>query len=394
MVRVGSWMSRLACAGALLGASLTAHAQSTTLVNSGNLVYQGSFKLPTLSGNGFSFGGSAPAYNPANDSLFIMGHVNDQETAEVKIPAIGGTATVLQSLTDAQNGLRSKAGSTDVRVGGNFVYNGTLYSTAFVYYDATNSQTLSHFSRSTSLKSGTATGPWRVGSMGAGFYSGYMAAVPSEWQAKIGGPAVTGNCCLSILSRTSYGPALFSFDPKSTSQTAQPLVYYTQGTQTLGTYGSKTANPQFNGTTRITGVVFPQGTGSVLFFGRSGAGAYCYGESSACNDPSYDSKGEHAYPYYAYVWAYAAADLAAVRAGSKDPSSIKPYAFWQLKEISKNGYLQEFDLGGAAYDPATSRIFLPEKRVTGNYEPLIHVYKINNTSTVASPLPPSGVSVQ
>jgi hypothetical protein len=339
------------------------------------------------------YGGSAVTYNPANDSLFIVGHVYDQLTAEVKIPAIGGTATLLQPLTDATGGKRNNVGSGEVRIGGHLVYNNTLYTSAFIYYDATNSQTTSHFQGSTTLKGASVTGPYRVGSMGAGFYSGYMGLVPSEWQSKLGGPAVTGNCCLSILSRTSYGPALFSFDPKSTSQTAQPLVYYTQDKQTLGSYGASGSHPQFNGTTRITGIVIPQGTASALFFGRSGAGSYCYGESSACNDPSIDSKGEHAYPYYAYVWAYNLNDLAAVRAGTKSASSLTPYGFWQLKEIAKGGTLQEFDLGGAAYDPATARIFLPEKHVNGT-EPIIHVYKISNATAVASPLPPTSVTVQ
>jgi len=392
MVRAVTWMSRSLGVVALLAASAT-FAQSTALVNSSNLSYQGSFKLPSVSGNGFTYGGNAPAYNPANDSLFIVGHVYDQLTAEVKIPAIGGTATILQNLTDATGGRRSQVGDGEVRIGGHLVYGGALYTTAFIYYDANNSQTLSHFSRATTSLSSAVTGPYRVGSMGAGFYSGYMAAVPAEWQSKLGGPAVTGNCCLSILSRTSYGPALFSFDPKSTSQTAKALVYYTQAQETLGSYGATGSHPAFNGTTRITGVVIPEGTASVLFFGRTGTGSYCYGTSQECNDPSIDSKGEHAYPYYAYVWAYNANDLAAVKAGTKQPYSITPYATWQLTQIGKGGNLQEFDLGGAAYDQATSRIFIHEKHAD-NLQPLIHVYKITNATLTSAPMPPTDVKVQ
>jgi hypothetical protein len=378
---------------ALVAASAASLAQTAPLVNSNNLTYLGSFKLPTVSGNGFTYGGNAPAYNADNDSLYIVGHVYDQKTGEIKIPAVGGTATLLQPLTDSLAGKLSAVGGSDIRIGGNMVYQGTLYTTAFVYYDGSGSQILSNYSRPLALSSGAVIGPWRVGSMGAGFYSGYMAPVPTEWQAKFGGPAVTGNCCLSILSRTSYGPALFSYDPKSILQTAKPLVYYTQDHQTLGKYGASGSNPMFNGSTRITGVVFPQGTSSVLFFGRTGTGSYCYGESAACGDLAYDAKGEHAYPYVAYVWAYNANDLAAVRAGTKQPYEVVPYATWQLPQMKNSGSIGEFDVGGAAYDPATGRIFVPEAHANGT-EPIVHVYKVNNSSLVAAPMPPSSVTVQ
>ncbi len=361
------------------------------LVQPANLEYQGTFKLPVASGNGFSYGGTALAYNPANDSLFIVGHVYDQDTAEVKIPSIGGTATVLQSLSDSLGGKLGSIGGAEQRIGGNLVYKNQLYTTAFIYYDATNSQTASHFSRPLTLKSGTVTGPVKIGSQGAGFYSGYMGLIPSEWQEKLGGPALTGNCCLSIISRTSHGPAAFAFDPEKLSAGAKPLVYYTSGNQTLGSYGASGAHPAFNGSTRITGIVFPSGTSSVLFFGETGVGNYCYGESAACGDRATDYKGEHAYPYRSYVWAYDANDLAAVKAGSKAPYSVVPYKTWELSQMGDVS--PDFGVGGAAYDPATQRLFLSKKEADGD-RPLIYVYKINNSSVEKVPQPPTGVTVE
>jgi hypothetical protein len=109
----------------------------------------------------------------------------------------------------------------------------------------------------------------------------------------------------------------------------------------------------------------------VLFIGTTGVGDYCYGEAAACGDPSNNSKGEHAYPYKAYVWAYDANDLAAVKAGAKQPWQIVPYATWELPGISV-GY---DGIGGAAYDPATRRIYVSEKNGDGE-RPLIHVFKV------------------
>lgn len=382
----------LACLLAL--GAVTAQAadpSSAPLVRSSNLKYLGTFKVPAVSGNGFGWGGAALAFNPANNSLFLSGHHYDNFTAELRIPSLGGTATVIQSLRDATGGKLSSIGSGSIRIGGHLVYNNKLIVSAFLYYDGSGAQSVSHFSRSTTLGSGSVTGPYRVGSMGAGFYSGYMGHIPPEWQARLGGPAITGNCCLSIISRTSFGPAAFSFNPDSTSSTAQPLVYYTESNQTLGTYGASGKNPVFNGTTRITGVVFPQGTSSVLFFGMTGVGNYCYGEASACNDPSNSSKGEHAYPYRAYVWAYNANDLAAVRSGSKQPWSIRPYATWELGQLGN--VVSDFGVGGAAYDPATNRIYISKKHGDGD-NPVIYVYEVDNAAQVSTPRSPMDLLVQ
>lgn len=376
----------------LLATGLCAQAQTTQpLVRSENLSYQGSFKLPTLTGNGLTYGGTAISFNQANNSLFVVGHVYDQAMSEVKIPALGGTASLLQGLLDPLLGkLGSIGGAGSRRIGGSLVYKNRLYITGFVYYDGDGSQSTTHFNRSTNLLDLAVTGPYRVGSMGAGFYSGYMGTVPVEWQSLLGGPALTGNCCLSIISRTSYGPAVSTFNPESTSQTANDLLHYTSDHQTLGTYGASGVHPVFNGTTRITGVVFPNGTSSVLFFGETGVGNYCYGEASACNDPSNSSKGEHAYPYRAYVWAYNANDLLAVKNGTKQAWAVTPY---QTFELTQPGDVEsDFGIGGAAYDPVTNRIFVIKKGGSG--APTVYVYGITNSAAVVRPNSPTAVSAQ
>jgi hypothetical protein len=344
-----------------------------------------------VSGNGFAYGGTALSYNPANDSLYIVGHVYDQDMAEVKIPALGGTATVLQALKDPLGGkLEQIGGSGSKRIGGSLVYNNKLYVTAFTFYDGDGSQSTSHFQRSLSLSDSGVTGPYKVGSLGAGFYSGYMGTIPAEWQSQFGGPALTGNCCLSVISRTSYGPAASVFNPETTGQSAQALVYYTSDHQTLGTYGASGVHPVFNGTTRITGVVFPGGTSTVLFIGMSGVGNYCYGEAAACNDPSNSSKGEHAYPYRAYVWAYNANDLLAVKKGSKQPYAVTPYATWELSE--PGGVSNDFGIGGAAYDPVNNRVFVAKKG--SDNSPVIYVYQISNSVAAIRPNSPTNVVAQ
>jgi len=371
------------------------------LVQSSNLVYEGAFRVPgdTINGTSFAYGGTALGFNPARQSLFIVGHDWHQKVAEISIPDIRhssallrlGTATVLQPFTDVTEGKMGQVGPNTVKVGGLLPYRGQLYLSAYVYYDGAGTQMVSHFVSTPDLAaSGDARGPYQVGTLGAGFVSGYFGVVPPAWQDALGGPVINGNCCLGVISRTSYGPALFAIDPSKLGITdplpATPLVYY-PSKHPLADWDS--TSPLFNGTTEMRGVVFHQGTRSVLFFGRHGLGTFCYGPGTSdaakagqpaeggvdrwCYDPSTESKGTHAYPYRYYVWAYDANDLAAVKAGQKAPWDVKPYATWPLVlPFSEEGHAV---LNGAAYDPETGRLFLSQGFGDGEL-PVIHVFTI------------------
>ena len=196
---------------------------------------------------------------------------------------------------------------------------------------------------------------------------------------------LTGNADL-IVSRTSLGPAVSRFDPDHLSATgAKPLVYYPIDHPGLGPWAG--ANVNYGGSDSMRGVVFPPGTSTVLFFGRHGA-TFCYGPGTAdptkvgtidpavdpvdpyCYDPDDSSKGVHGYPYSAYVWAYDANDLAAVRAGQMQPWDVRPYAVWALAAIGAQ-------IGGAAYDPATRRLYLSEMFGDGT-QPLVRVFLVSN----------------
>jgi hypothetical protein len=101
-----------------------------------------------------------------------------------------------------------------------------------------------------------------------------------------------------------------------------------------------------------------------------GTGVSGCGTGAACGDPVDESYGTHAYPYRLYVWAYNANDLVAVRAGTRQPWDVVPYAVWDLGVEA----ISEFS-GAAAYDPATSRIYVSQ--VNGNGErPVIHVFSV------------------
>jgi hypothetical protein len=376
----------------------------TTLprVQNGNLTRLGTFYVPRdihsggQANAGFEYGGTAMSHNPARNSLFLVGHDWDQFLGEISIPAFGETAALLQPLVEPTEGRLTSVNPGDPNrelVGGTLPWGSNLIVSVYSYYDANGTQVVSHFVRPMNLATtGQVTGPIRVGPLGAGFYSGYMGLIPTEWQAKLGGPALTGNGGLGIISRTSYGPAAFAFDPSAmNSDGAKALVYYPSDHTTLGPWSG--ASQYYSGSDTINGIVLPKGTSSILFFGRHG-GSFCYGTgtsdqskagqqvgdgSTYCYDPDNGSKGVHGYPYSSFVWAYDANDLAAVRTGAKQPWDVVPYAGWSLSGMGAN-------VGGAAYDPATNRIYVSERGGDGD-RPKIHVFTVTNATTGPSPTP-------
>jgi hypothetical protein len=163
--------------------------------------------------------------------------------------------------------------------------------------------------------------------------AGWLAAVPTEWRTALQGPAITGQCCTTIISTTSFGPSAFAWDPAQLGLMpvpVVPLLYYDVDHPTLGNWDS--SNRTYGGTTQIAGVALISGTSTALFVGSNGTGPFCYGDgtddpsldgqdagdgSVYCYDPTSPDKGQHAYPYNMQFWAYDLNDWASVAAGEK-----------------------------------------------------------------------------
>jgi len=387
------------------------------LLSSGGLEYVGGFRVPAETANGmdFSYGGQAVAYDPTTNSLFIS---NRNYVAEVSIPTPVNSSDVnalpfasfLQPFSDPTEGHLRDVYDGDVKMDSLMVYGNRLYGTGYIYFDTGNVQRVSHYSRSRQLSQPSFSGwsqVWETG--GSGFVAGMMAAVPSEWQAKLGGPALTGQCCIPIIYRTSSGPSALAFDPSKIGQAsvnATALLYYPQDHATLGSWSNvETVNPPFNMGTEIFGVAVIAGTRTVLYFGRSGVGKGCYGSGTAdlslvgttppgggepyCYDPTNSYKAAHAYPYRYQIWAYDLNDFAAVKAGTKQPWDVVPYGVWPLNLPTPELSVR---LGGVGYDAQRQLLYVSQLRgdPDGYAErPLIHTLHVNATPGAA--LAPSNV---
>jgi hypothetical protein len=358
----------------------------TRLVYQSDLSYLGAFDLPDATGAGdracfeYQYPG-AMGYNPATHSLIVVGHDWDQWVGEVNIPAsLGGTATVRQPCRDILYGKRSQIPGTGnpVKIGGFLARGNSLLVSGFPYY-ANGTADGTHWSRSTTFTDATVRDVVRVGNTPSGTIGGYMAHIPAAWRTALKGDMLTGQCCISIISRSSYGPSVSSawFDDvlTQTRPNATTLLNYT-ASNPLAPYGSSTASPLWNGFTRIRGVALPEGTASVLFFGRHGTGPWCYGTGPACGDPIYQEQGEHAYPYRAQVWAYSAHDLAQVAAGQRAAHSIQPYAVWALPGFGGS------EVAGAAID-RDGRLYVLENGGGPGARGRVHVYSISGSAATA-----------
>lgn len=392
---------RLGVAAALLAFGLAAHAG--TRITSTSLTYLGRINITHSDGscaespNARSLGLALdPAGNGGAGSFYITHRWSSDCVAEITKPAVGGTATYIQNFTSVLGGSSAlnsvddscPSGSTGCYVGGLLIHGGNLYVTAFSDYDNTPNQSVSIWRRSKTLSSSAGrVGPLAsAGSGNQGFMAQYMDLIPAAHQAALGGEALIGACCNSVITRTSLGPALYSFNPASLG-TGFALVQYPDGHQTLNTWGAAGSHPEANPTTRIAGVTFIDGTDSVLFIGNTGTGEYCYG--TGCTDPDAPGvQGTHAYPYVHYVWAYDVDDLAAAKAGSVQPWDVVPYAMWALPDMGNVSYGDQWSTTGAAYDDVAQRLYVLKSRETdGSAWPQIHVYSVDTGGSGLLPGP-------
>lgn len=414
---------------------------TTGLIQKADLVYDGACLVPIDSITDYaltySHGGTSLAFNPKNNSLFMVGHDWYQRVGEfAACPALGQGSDATKfpraaSLQKPVDILQNKRGTVDgdpasqVKIGGLAPFGDLFAVSAWKYYDAAPvKQTKSHFVTGQNFSALPAvTGPFQVGTgfnaivptapaadlqqRIGGFVSGYMTPIPAAYQAALGGTHLTGQGgAVSILTRTSAGPSASVFTPTdlgkppvnailmgyptNSSDTNSPLHH-----PTIGDWG--TNGQLYNGTQGFRGVVFVEGTRSILFFGW-GADIFCYGVGTAdpalhlkpsqvpgrhyCLNPTpgnVGNLGTHAYPAEPKVFAYDVNDFIAAKQGKKKPWEVVPYATWgytlpfQSKVI--NGIeTGAFEIWGAAYDPSKKRLFISAARNEGDFRPVIAVF--------------------
>ena len=381
------------------------------LLYQSDIEYVGAFKLfdagwtlpDSFDGGGMGVG-YYPAGNSGQGSLYITGYEVGNYVAEVSIPTPVDTAnhtllpraTALQTLIDAAEGKASGnnndfADGTGVRICGFLVAGDRLVFCAKSQYDATGEMTLAtHASRPLNLSTtGSITGPKPFSlsqpiAVGRRWFSGAMGWIPEEWRDAFGGPAFTTCSQMSINSGYSNGPSFTVFDPADIeTESAIPgqlLQGYPLGHELEETVAGE-SNILWNFASSSDGVAFPSGCRTVLHFVRFGAGDYGYGDGTATYpppvgyvyDPADTSKGTHAYPYRYQVQAYDANDLLDVKAGTKLPYELRPYAHWEISLPFAGDTAHRLT---ACCDPVSNRIFVVQRTNTWHADPIVHVLQV------------------
>jgi hypothetical protein len=374
-------------------------------------VYLGSFAVPLVDRQSVAldYGGYALGMGADGTSLYIGCHDYTDQLARVSIPAIGGVATILEDCTTIPNvqeivpGTNKAVLANGLQLGGTLIWNNRVIVTAFTNYDnaadGPGGMQLSHFGGSTIA---TLAGPRKVSdsvNTPVGMTGGYMGIVPPEWRTAVGGPALTGLCCISILSRTSYGPSAHAFDPDlvvagSGLVPSVALVGYPDAHQTLGAYDAD--NPYYNSAWSVGGVAWPNNTKSVYFVANAPKGPYCYGVGDPvqanhnvvingelhCYDPLNSNKGPHGYPYGPVLLEYDATDFAAAKAGTKQ--------YWQVVPVAKidlPGGVTAARITSATFNPTTGEIWAT---FFYNNLPRVHGWRVGSVVAPPPPVSPTG----
>lgn len=395
-----------------------AWAQTTLpLIQSNHVSYLGRFSIDragTYGASWFGYAGRGLAFyqDPVNGkTLYMQGNASsDSGTyAQIKIPNTLSTsltwatvdsccqATVLQNFVRiADGGGPDPASCTGnpAHIYGSMVYNGRLIVGDACYYGG--SQTTSVGVHSPTLATGGQISTWygSTASVGARALGGAMALIPASWQTLMGGPAITGNCCISVISSTSAGPAATVFDPDTVGVTTPfpgtTILNYAYPNELCG-HGPTTncdsgTNSLYNLTTITGGMFWPNGTRSVIWVMGQGTGCYWYGGPTTpiapCvsndTDRSDVTSGPHAPPYRYQLLAYDANDLLAVKNGTMNSYDVRPYATIVLNGGDLVPGNTNANIKGATFDPATGRLY-----ITGDYgdHPIVEVFQITTPSS-------------
>ncbi len=361
--------------------------QIDPLIQPADLAYAGCFRLPNTPGDEtktFHYGASVLAWDQWRNSIWGVGHDQQQPIGEIVVPATLGTGTLASCPVAVlkqpwiQTPWRSQIGGRTPKIGGILpTSNGDIIVSAYDFYDNVGIA-VSHFRRTLS---GTVTGPVRAygDAPGGGFAAGRMIWIPSAWQALLGYPALTGQCCLSTINRTSLGPALIGFDPADVAGqnpvTGTWFLGYPNeaGKQTLGTTAAGTL---YNGSVNndFAGLVWIDGTRTILAIQEIGTGTVTY------------SNGYNAAPYVIMALAYDANDLVLVAGGKMNPWDVVPYANWiinlPLSTLKIPGPLNvAVDQQAITYDPASKRLFFSVHTGISGGEHVVLVYNVRGMVT-------------
>jgi len=388
------------------------------------LTYGGAFRIPKgeyipdnfLNPN---YSQGPIAYNPDNQSIFLVGHTRESPIAEFTVPQLvtSSQITDLNMANRLQNFKKvldfAPSGNPQAldRIGGLFYDNQVapprLLVNAYEYYDADRSVSLTTLiiNDALNIAQSSISGYYQFDAE-AGHTNGWMSSIPGQWQTALGGNTITGHSSGEpIISRWSVGPSAFSFNLQdfngNTStpiSTSQLLDFSLDNRLADDLCNANFSNDLWTHMSRATyGFIIPN-TRTYFTIGYSaghGSGV-CYKTAqefgcAGCNQA--DCAGYCTFDpndKYAYYWLWDIDDLIAVKNGNIASYEVLPYDYG-IFDVPFEPEVKQ--IGGGSYDASTGQLYLTLQqadREQGTYDnpPLILVYNTNQieATTVASQL--------
>ncbi|NQZ87206.1 MAG: hypothetical protein HRT54_06460 [Colwellia sp.] len=185
------------------------------------LNYLGAFRLPKnkLGISRFSYSIGPMTFNKDNNSLFVVGHPQDDAIAEIAIPALVksddlddlNVAPFLQGFSPALSRLADINTQKLNLITGLQKDKNRLIVNAIMYYDAKarNTDTTFIIEQSDKLQTSPVKGFYALN--GKVHAAGWISPVPPYWQTQLDGDLIFGYASsVAINSRLSQGPSAFS----------------------------------------------------------------------------------------------------------------------------------------------------------------------------------------
>ncbi|MFO6423020.1 hypothetical protein [Motilimonas sp. KMU-193] len=353
---------------------------------------------------------AAIAFNPNNQSLFVVGHDYEQGIAEFAIPEVVNSRDpadfnvgdqALQNFAPFHNTDRVDTGIDNwFRVNGMYLLDGQLIVNYMNWYDAGGGETDTsvRFVDASDLANSEMHGPYQLD--GAAHVAGWITDVPENWQADFGGTHISGHAHGSIHSRLSTGPSGFIWSPRQTmlQQTNGPVateavldfphrraqMLYDKtiyGDMSISVqdilYNEDRQNQLWTALSEAAfGVIIP-GTNTYLTIGNSGGHESGIGykatqdNGNLCGGPCSLAAADN----YSYYWLWRVTDMLKVKNGEMEPWDMRPYDYGKLDSIGL------INLKGGAYDAETGKLYVAFKNADtlNNYArpPLFLVYQLH-----------------
>ncbi len=412
--------------------TLTAPPASRALIQPGDLVYVGAFRLPdTADDLGWTWAGHALAYYPEGDphgpndgypgSLFGTGNDQKQWVSEISIPAPvispGKNVNELNTAATLQE-FRNIRGDLFDRVAGFDDFPGTLAKVGLAVLPKQGAQTtgklyfgwgyhlqevprtsdealrgepeVSHGWCELNLSNPQSAGAWRIGDYINFVTSDYLFPIDPAWAAAHTPGKLLATGRFRDGGQGGRGPSLFAFGPWNEGNppapgarlAATPLLLYTNilagDNHTLTNY---THADEWSGGAWLTAGE----KAAVIFVGTKGIGNAWYGfadgtvwpQQAPFPSPGPGERGWWAERFVGQILFYDPADLAAVARGDRQSYEPQPYATLnldaQLYHITSTR--QWHHLGDASFDRARGLLYILEPLADGD-KPLVHVWSV------------------